>query len=68
MTHLHKLAKHWGLTQEDPDFLRKYPNERVLCQVLVEQSHTHTLEDVIAQARVCWGGMCVSYLAPGPVL
>ncbi len=51
MTHLHKLAKHWGLTLEDPDFLRKYTNERTLCQVLVEQSAFHTLEDVIAQVR-----------------
>jgi hypothetical protein len=51
IAHLHKLAKHWGLLAEDPDFLRKFANERMLCQVLVEQSSTRTLEDAAAQVR-----------------
>ena len=49
MTHLHKLAKHFGFLQNNPDFLRQYTNEKALCAFLADHSSTLTLEDAAAQ-------------------
>ena len=55
MTHLQKLAKGWGLTKDDPDFLRRFTNEKALCQVLADHSTTLTRVDATAQVCKCAG-------------
>jgi hypothetical protein len=50
LTHLHQLARHWGLVKQDPDFLSKYPSDRTLLAVLVE--HTAIVDMLDEEAVV----------------
>lgn len=55
--HLQALATLWGFPQKDPDFFRKYVNERALCQLLAEHSAVIDMERTTASVRRLYCGL-----------
>jgi hypothetical protein len=51
--HLQALATLWGLPSKDPDFFRKYVNERALCQFLAEYTSVIDAESTSPVGCLC---------------